>query len=434
MSTRVVGVSSVSHALLHRAGARGPLVVMVGLTLLASIVNYGSSLVFSRILTPESFGDLTALLALSVVMAVPTGAAQTVVAARVARFSADGDEGRIRYIVRYAGVHVGTVATCVTLLYLAGVPLVDRALSLQASGPAFALAPLIWLTFLVPVALGVLQGLDRYIAFGLMSLGVAISRLVFGIPLTEIGGGAGGALAGQAIGQLFVVLTAAYLLRHWWSHRGTGAARAGFKRVPNLSSVSATAPFVAFAVISNFDVVLAKIFLDPRAVGLYAALATVAKIFVFLPGAVAVALVPSAARAGTDVLQRSRALQAAALAVVAATVFVALPMALMPKLTLRIMFGDTYEVASSGLFPMLLAGTGLALLYLLVFYAVTIEDSTWIALLVLGVVMQVVGIVAFHESPTQIAVVQASVVAALLALNELAFHPLLRRPRLAENR
>jgi len=50
----------------------------VVLTLLASITNYASNLIFSRVLSPASFGDLTALLALLVVITVPTGAAQTV--------------------------------------------------------------------------------------------------------------------------------------------------------------------------------------------------------------------------------------------------------------------------------------------------------------------------------------------------------------------
>ena len=50
---------------------------MVGLTLLASVTNYGSNLIFGRLLTPASFGDLTALLALALIAATPTIAAQT---------------------------------------------------------------------------------------------------------------------------------------------------------------------------------------------------------------------------------------------------------------------------------------------------------------------------------------------------------------------
>lgn len=407
------------------AGVPMAVVVMTGLTLLSSALNYSSSLVFSRLLTPESFGDLTALLAFAVVVAVPTGAAQTVVAARVSAYNSAGEHGRIRYMVRYAVVHMALIATLATLVYVAAIPLVEKVLSLQALGPALALTPLIWLAFTVPIVLGVLQGLDRYIAFGVMSLAIALSRLVFGIPLTYVGGGAGGALAGQAIGNAIVLVVAAYLLRHLWLHRGTGAGRAGLRRKPNLATVSAGGAFVGFAVLSNLDIVLAKVFLEPRAVGLYAALATIAKILIFLPGAIAVVLVPHAARAGADQRQRSRVLRGAALAVMAATLLVTVPMALMPKLTLRLMFGHRYEYGASGVLPMLLAGAGLALLYLLVVFSVTIEDRRWMLLLGSGVVLQAIGITLFHESPAQIALVQACVVGSLLLANEMWFHPLL---------
>ena len=60
--------------------------VMVALTFAASAVNYASSVVFGRMLTPASFGDLTAMLAIVVVVAIPTAAAQTVVAERLAEF------------------------------------------------------------------------------------------------------------------------------------------------------------------------------------------------------------------------------------------------------------------------------------------------------------------------------------------------------------
>ena len=51
-----------------------------------------------------------------------------------------------------------------------------------------------------------------------------------------------------------------------------------------------------FAVIANFDVVLAKIFLSPNAAGQYAALTTIGKLVTFLPAAISVILVPNATR------------------------------------------------------------------------------------------------------------------------------------------
>lgn len=400
--------------------------VMVVLTTLANVTMYASTLIFSRVLSPEGFGDLTALLALSVVLAVPTSAAMTVIAERVAVYAAEGDTKTLRYLIRHATAHVLTISVVVTAVYIACIPVVDRALDLQAVGAAIALAPLLLVSFLIPVVLGILQGLDRFVAFGLMTLIVPITRIAFGVPWAAADGGAGGALGGQAVGTVLALMGAAWLLRDHLIGRGTGAATSGIRRKPDVRAVSAVAAFAAFALLSNLDIVLAKLVLSSADVGLYAALTSIGKIVLFLPGAVAVVMVPNAARAEHSKESSARVLRIAARLVLVITLLAAVPAAVKPRLILSIMFSSKYEAASSGVLPIVCAGAGMSLLYLLVVYSVAIQDRKWVRLLLLGVALQVGGIFAFHSSPAQVATVQAAVVFVILAVNELWFHPLLR--------
>jgi O-antigen/teichoic acid export membrane protein len=194
--------------------------------------------------------------------------------------------------------------------------------------------------------------------------------------------------------------------------------------------MTASGAFIAFALLSNLDVVLAKILLPAREVGFYAALTTLEKIVIFLPGAVAVVMVPAAARARLAEGSAARVLRVAALLVVVTTLFASIPAAVAPEFMLRTMFGAKYVGATSGVLPIVAAGAGLALLYLLVVYTVAIQDRRWVFLLLGGVVAQIAGIVTFHDSPAQVATVQASVVLAVLVANELVFHPLVRSRRL----
>jgi O-antigen/teichoic acid export membrane protein len=401
--------------------------VMIGLTLLASVTNYGSNVIFSRLLSPASYGDLTALIAFSVIAAVPTGAAQTIVAERIAVLLADGEHDRVRYLIRHAVAHIGMIALTLGLVYALCIPLLKQALSLQALGPAIALAPLLVLSFLIPVAFGVLQGMERFVALGAMMLAVAMSRVVIGVPWTLAGGGAGGALFGQALGCLLVLGATAYLSRNYVLRAGTGAARAGLRRRPDRRTLAAGGVFIGFALISNLDVLLAKLMLSAHAAGEYAALVTVEKIVIFLPGAVAVVMVPSAAKAMHLDGSSRRVLRIAALLVAVTTSVVAVPAALAPHMLLRLMFGPKYVGAAAGVLPIVCAGTCLALLYLLVVYTVAIQDRRLVWLLAAGVVVQVSSIVALHASPAQVATVQASVIALLLIVNECLFHPILRR-------
>jgi O-antigen/teichoic acid export membrane protein len=403
---------------------------MVFLTLMASATNYASNLVFSRLLAPASYGDLTALLALLVVITIPTGAAQTVIAERVAGHLAAGRLDRIRYLIRHAIAHVSVVAIVVGVIYTLAIPLVTDLLDLQARGPAIALAPLVTLSFLLPVALGTLQGMDRYLAYGLMLLGIAVSRIAFGVPWAESpAGGSGGAIAGQALGVAVVLACAGWLLRSNLIGRGTGAASSGLRRRPDVRAVSASLAFVAFAVISNLDVLMAKLFLPSHEVGLYAALSTIGKVVMFLPGAIAIVMVPNAARARRSSRDAGRVLRIAAMLVVVTTVVAAVPAALQPEVVIRTMFGADYVGATNGVLPIVCAGAGMALLYLLVVYSVAIEDRRWSILLGAGILLQIAGISLFHNSPAQIALVQAVVVGAVLFGNELRFHRLLMAPR-----
>jgi O-antigen/teichoic acid export membrane protein len=404
--------------------------VMVILTLLASATNYASNLIFSRVLTPASYGDLTALLALLVVITVPTGAAQTVIAERVASHLAAGRLDRVRYLIRHALAHVSLVAIAVGSIYVLAIPLVVDALDLQATGPAIALAPLVILSFLLPIAMGSLQGMDRYVAFGSMLLAIAVSRIAFGVPwAATANGGSGGAIAGQALGVGVVLLGAAWILRHDLIGRGTGAASTGLRRRPDVRAVSASLAFIAFAVISNLDILLAKLYLPADDVGLYAALSTVGKVVMFLPAAIAVVMVPNAARARHSRREAARVLRIAAVLVAVTTIIAAVPAALEPQLLIRAMFGSKYLDATDGVLPIVCAGAGLALLYLLVVYSVAIEDRRWSLLIASGVVLQIVGISLFHDSPAQVALVQAIVVGLVLLGNELKFHRLLWTPR-----
>jgi O-antigen/teichoic acid export membrane protein len=403
-------------------------VLLAAITLAGSAINYGSNLVFARLLTPASYGDLTSLLALSVVVAVPFTAAQTRVATRVAAYAAEGRWERVQYVVRHALAHLSVISLVATLLYCAAIPLVVHLFHLQAIGPALALIPLFFVGFLFPALQGALQGLERWVAFGMIGLAVACSRLVFGIPWALAGGGAGGALGGQAFGMVMCLLGLVWLLRVHVRRTGNAAAWAGIRRRPDVAGVAAGTAFVFFAVIANCDVVLAKIFLAPKLAGDYAALSTIGSIVTFLPATVAVIVVPSTIKAGESLRDRVHILRVAALLVAVISLVAIIPAVAAPTIIIKIMFGSRYLSSTSGVLPIVCAGGGLALLYLLVTYTVAIEDTRWTWLLAIGVVLQFILIALFHGSVTQVAATQAAVVLVLLVVNEVRFHSLLPWP------
>ena len=401
---------------------------MAVLATAANVVNYASSLVFSRVLEPVGFGELTSLLALAMVLAVPLGAAQTVVAERIATANTAGDQERLRYLIRLALGHVTALGLAAGVAYVLAIPLVMEVLGIRQPGPVIALAPFLVLSFISPVALGVLQGMERFAAFGMVVLAIALSRLAFGVPWALSGGGAGGAIAGQTLGLLLVVLLVGRRYRGMLMSRGSGAATRGFRRKLDLTTLSASGAFIAFALLSNLDLLLARVYLSGEDAGLYAALATVAKVVIFLPSAVAVILVPRAVADQGHGFSGVRALRLSAAIVGAAAAACALVALVAPGLIVSVMFGAGYEEIKPGVLPAVLAGSGLAVLNLVCVYSVAVRDRRWMFVLAAGLVVQVAAISLFHATPIQVAWAQAAVGMSLLLANEVAFHSLVPRP------
>jgi O-antigen/teichoic acid export membrane protein len=404
--------------------------VLSVLSIAAGVLNYGSNIAFARILNVSAYGDLTSLLSLFVVVSVPFAAAQTRVAERTAAHVAAGELDRVRGLTRHAVAHMATLGVIATVVYCALVPVIVRALSLTTALSAVALAPMIFVGFMFPALQGALQGLERWAFFGAVGLAMGVGRLALGVPIALLTGGAGGAIAGQALGMLIVLVALIWALRGQLRRGEGGAARAGIRRRPDVRGVSAGAAFVLFAVIANCDVVFAKLWMPPTQAGHYAALATIGKIITYLPAAVAAVVVPTAAATSGDPARRARVLQGAALLVGAISLLAMIPAAIAPHLLVGIMFGHKYAAIAAGVVPIVIDGGGLAMLYLLVTFSVVIDDRRWALLLVLGVTMQAAGIGLFHSTVTQVASVQAATVVVLLLINELGFHALLPRRRI----
>jgi O-antigen/teichoic acid export membrane protein len=220
-----------------------------------------------------------------------------------------------------------------------------------------------------------------------------------------------------------------WLLRSHVRRTGNAAAWSGIRRRPDVAGVAAGAAYVFFAVIANFDVVLAKVFLDPKLAGEYAALSTIGSVITFLPASVAVIVVPTATKAGNSPGDRAHVLRLSALMVSLAAAVAIIPAIAAPTFVIKVMFGSQYLSSTPGVLPIVCAGGGLALLYLLVTYTVTIEDSGWTWMLGLGMLLQFGLIALFHHSVTQVAGMQAVTVLVLLIVNEIWFHPLLPWPR-----
>jgi O-antigen/teichoic acid export membrane protein len=387
-------------------------VVAIGTTI-ANVASFLMSMAGARLLTPQEFGALGALLGLSIIGSTLAVAAQAVAARRLAAAESTGSDGIVGSVLR-----MNYAAAALLLLVGAGVsPPLSTLLkvSVLAVIATFASVAVLVVGFAV---LGVIQGRSEHTRFGGAYAALGVARAAFTIgavalhPTAEAA--AVGMLVGSAIGSLFAVLIARVPLRA--GARSRGVARELVRNAIALLGLYA---------LTNVDVVLARAFLSPVQSGDYAVGALVAKIAFFLPTFILYVLFPHMASG-----RPGRARRAAVLATVAVGVFMTAASAILAPLFIWLAGGVQYAGLNSMLWLFALQGSVFALVQVLVYVRLSSEDRgaavlMWTGLLAFGTVVTFW----LHHSVNQIVLTSVLVSLAMALTSSRADFRLLRQRR-----
>lgn len=293
-----------------RAGA-----LIASASLLATGLNYVFLVFAARLLGSEDYGVLAALLGLLTVVLLPTGALQLAVSREVSRRLAVGDEEGADTFAR-ALLRLGSL---VTVPLVAGglvlvVPL-RQLLDIDSTGAVTLAMVGLVIALVFPIALGVLQGYQRFTAVAAMYVFPFVARLallaVVALAGFRLGGAVFAAVAGGVVSAVVALWTLREPLRR--GARATEPALAPFIRYLWPVVVG----LVGIAVLTNLDLLVVKARFSAGEAGQYAAAAAFAKIAFFLPATILAVLFPrTAARqargeGAADILGRSLIVTAA---------------------------------------------------------------------------------------------------------------------------
>lgn len=348
---------------------------------------YVFSLVAARILIPEHFGAVTALLSILQMGVVASLGLQAAAARRIA-VAPDRHDETVAVVLRstiLASLAVGAVALALT-------PALVWALHLDSVWPA-----LLCSATLVPLTamggfLGIAQGGERWNVVTAISVANGFGRLIAGVVALLISPTVESAMAGVAIGA--------------WTPVAIGLAMVGFDRArdhpPSTPGVQGSIPrrrfflrealagthtLFAFYVLCNFDALIARNRLDAHDAGLYAGGLILTKAALMAPSFVGVLLYP---RFATDETAASLRL---GVTVVAAVGFVATAAtALLPQIALILAGGRQYAEITQHLWLFTLVGSVWSIVQVLVLDSLARRRSgvailTWFAVVTLPVLV-----------------------------------------------
>jgi len=291
-----------------QSGARSG-VLLAAASALGILLNYAFLLAAGRILGTSSYGALAALLGLLTIVLLPAGAVQLAVSREVStRVALGDDEGAEAF--GWATFRLGLIASggvLVVALVLA-VPL-NAMLNIGSVGAMLLAAVSLAAALALPIALGILQGYQRFGAVAAMNVVPFAIRLALLAVTAAIGlklGGAALAILGASVLGALIAIG----LIHEPLGRGARAVRPALS--PFLRYLGpVVVGVIGITLLTTLDLLVVKARFSSEAAGEYAAASAFARVAFFLPATILTVLFPRAAarqargQGAGDILGRS---------------------------------------------------------------------------------------------------------------------------------
>lgn len=349
---RRLGLQAIANSPLLKAG-----LLMTVMNVLAGGLGYVYQVLMARLLSPGDFVLFSALMSLIMVAGAPLGAMVMLVARRVAALTANRRPQSVSrlYWKLHRWLAVAGLLFCVGLY--ACMPWALAAVKSTDAVAVWLFAGAVVSGALALVNSGFLQGLERFRWLGGVGMVGAISRIAMSAGLILLcRSGARGALGGVLLSSLLVWLAGAWGLRRDVAALGGHEAPEGDQM--NLRGVSSVmTSSVAFAVMTQLDMVLVNRYFDGGAASEYAAAAVLGKAVLYLPGGLVLALLPIVAARQARKQASGAELKQALLVTCVLCGVAAVAYAVWGNWLVRVLYGGRYADAGG-----LLASYGFAML------------------------------------------------------------------------
>lgn len=361
-------------------------------------LNYLYYPVVGRLMPPSAFGEVQTLISLFLQLTIFLSVLSLVAVNLIANSKRAGAHGVVTEL-QMAAFWVSVLLLALTVV-MSG--LLKEALQFDSVWPFILLA--IALVAAVPFTFqtAYLRGKEWFGAVSIANLLVAGGKIVLSVLFVIVGFGTNGAIGGLIAAQLIGLLYAygklktrignvlSSLRNHWW---------------PDMQLVLGELKHVGYALIGSLavmlllslDVIIVKYFFDAHTAGLYAGVATVARIIFFLTASIAQVLLPAVKIDASPKINQSLLVKSV-LILSSLSLPVLFVCILAPGFVMGLLMGNQY-LEFSGLLPLLtLAIFFVSLLNLFVFYSLALRRYALSVIALAGMVATYGMILVKHDS------------------------------------
>jgi O-antigen/teichoic acid export membrane protein len=379
---------------------------------LASIGNYFFHFLMARMLTVGTYGELQSLIAISVIVGVPSGALLTILVKYTVKFKAEGNLNKIYSLFSFFTKKLLIIIVIFFILFIFLSRYIANFLNLTSTLPVIILGVNFLFIFLRSVNTGILQGLQKFKSVSIISIISILSKILLAVLLVKLSFGINGAIGAIVLAGLIGYFISFSPLKFLFKKQ---------KEKIETKEISQYFPSVFFTLLFttllyNVDIVLVKHFFSPQIAGEYGALFIISHIILFIGSPIIMVMFPMTAAAHSNNTDHSKIFKKAFFLVSLLSLGILFFYFLFPEFIIKILVGGKFLSISKFLGWFGIAMFFYALINLLAQYFLSIRKTKCAYLIGIGVAFQIILIFIFHNSLWQIIWIMNGVMLVTLAL------------------
>jgi O-antigen/teichoic acid export membrane protein len=368
--------------------------VMLVAVVAINLFRYGYQLAMGIMLSAENYGLLMSLVSLFIIITVLTQTVTAVVTKTTATLNTENQSDSVGSFYRITLKFNFLLGIVMFVILAATSVFISRLLNLGSAFICIILFSSLLFAFPLASNWGIMQGLQKFVSLGSSQVLFQFLQTLIAVLLVALGMKVAGGIAAMPISYLIVLVVSVFLLRKLPMSSPSKVSLNGIGRY----ALHALLAFTAITVMTNVDVVIARLFLTPVDAGNYSAVSVLGRIAFYAPAGIAAVLFPKSAETVTRGEDSTRHYRWSLILTVLIVAIICLVYWMLPGTVMHILFAGRYQNAAPYLVKYGLGMSFLAVTFLCVNYGLSI-GKTGIAYLMLAVMTVQLGLlIVFHQS------------------------------------
>lgn len=380
---------------------KNSLIFFVG-GIIANALNYFYRVSMGNMLGVVSFGELTAIISLTLILSVPAGPIQVVMARFAAVFGVENLFSKIKGVFLYLTKLFSIISLFLIVLVIIFSSQISSFLKLSSSDLVYYLVAISVILLLTGLPRGILQGLERFLPLSTVIVLESAGRISLAIIFVAYGFGLQGALIGFLLPSILVYCLAFYFVRDVvFSKRKEEQSHFKKKEIWQYFFCS----FAVFALLNffiNIDKILVKHYFSSFDAGIFSAFSTLGQAVFILISLVAGVMFPLIASRQKKKEDFISILKVCILLSILIIIVSCLLFFLFSNVLISLFFGSAYLAGAEflGYYGLIMGLCGL--IFLLSYFFMALDKFKFLYLLVAGGLLEILFIILWHNSFSQV--------------------------------